>query len=200
MAPTVECSLVRPSKWLWLRSAVFDGVEPTLLTSTQMPNRIDTTRSRRTAHGVALRGWLCVIAATGAGSLVLMGGRNLFRSGHRRQEATLRARVQDDWRATAGALQGAARSEQHRVSVHGGDVAVDEWKANESLCRYIARPAPANERVQTHAAGQLVLRIKTVWRDGTTHLVIAAAARPTERRLRRSPTRSFTWSGGVVAR
>ena len=128
------------------------------------------------------------------------GGRNLFRSGHRRQEATLRARVQDDWRATAGALQGAARSEQHRVSVHGGDVAVDEWKANESLCRDIARPAPANERVQTHAAGQLVLRIKTVWRDGTTHLVIAAAARPTERRLRRSPTRSFTWSGGVVAR
>ena len=40
-----------------------------------------------------------------------------------------------------------------------------------SLCRYITRPALANERVQTNAAGQVVLKLKTPWRDGTTHLV-----------------------------
>ena len=32
---------------------------------------------------------------------------------------------------------------------------------NHSLCRYIARPALANERVQCNAAGQVVLKLKT---------------------------------------
>jgi len=36
-----------------------------------------------------------------------------------------------------------------------------------------AMPAPANERVQTNAAGQVVLKPKTLWRDGTTHLVMS---------------------------
>jgi hypothetical protein len=42
-----------------------------------------------------------------------------------------------------------------------------------SSCADIARPALANERVQTNAAGQVVLRLKTAWRDGTTHLVMS---------------------------
>jgi len=32
--------------------------------------------------------------------------------------------------------------------------------------------ALANERVQTNAAGQVVLKLKTPWRDGTIHLVL----------------------------
>ena len=47
----------------------------------------------------------------------------------------------------------------------------DERHALEQLCSYITRPALANERVQTNAAGQVVLKLKTPWRDGTTHLV-----------------------------
>ena len=43
----------------------------------------------------------------------------------------------------------------------------------EQLCRHITRPAVANERVQTTAAAQVVLRLKTPWRDGTTHLVVS---------------------------
>ena len=39
--------------------------------------------------------------------------------------------------------------------------------------RCITRPALANERVQTNAAGQVVLKLKTAWRDGTTHLVMS---------------------------
>jgi len=35
------------------------------------------------------------------------------------------------------------------------------------------RPALANERVQINAAGQVVLKLKTPWRDGTTHLVMS---------------------------
>ena len=49
----------------------------------------------------------------------------------------------------------------------------DDRQALEQLCRYITRPAVANERVQTNAAAQVVLRLKTPWRDGTTHLVMS---------------------------
>ena len=45
--------------------------------------------------------------------------------------------------------------------------------ATAGLCRYTTRPALANERVQTNAAGQLVVKLKTHWSDGTTHLVIS---------------------------
>jgi hypothetical protein len=49
----------------------------------------------------------------------------------------------------------------------------DDRRALEQLCRYITRPALANERIQTNAAGQLVPRLKTPWREGTTHLVMS---------------------------
>ena len=49
----------------------------------------------------------------------------------------------------------------------------DERQALEQLCRYITRPALANERVQCNAAGQLVLKLKTAWRDCMTHLVVS---------------------------
>jgi hypothetical protein len=48
-----------------------------------------------------------------------------------------------------------------------------ERRRLEQLCRYITRPALANERVQCNGAGQVVLRLKTPWRDGTTHLVMS---------------------------
>ena len=48
----------------------------------------------------------------------------------------------------------------------------DARQALEQLCRHITRPALANERVQTNAAGQVVLKLKTPWRNGTTHLVL----------------------------
>lgn len=37
----------------------------------------------------------------------------------------------------------------------------DECQALEQLCLYITRPALADERVQTNAAGQVVLKLKT---------------------------------------
>ena len=48
----------------------------------------------------------------------------------------------------------------------------DENKVLEQLCRHITRPALADERVQCNAAGQVVLKLKTPWQDGTTHLVM----------------------------
>ena len=49
----------------------------------------------------------------------------------------------------------------------------DERQRLEQLCRYITRPALANERVQINSAGQVVLKLKTAWRDGTTHIVMS---------------------------
>ena len=46
----------------------------------------------------------------------------------------------------------------------------DNRPALERLCRYITRPALSDERVQCNATGRVVLKLKTPWRDGTTHL------------------------------
>ena len=43
----------------------------------------------------------------------------------------------------------------------------------EHLCRYITRPAIASERLSVNRAGQVVLKLKTVFRDGTTHLMMS---------------------------
>jgi hypothetical protein len=45
----------------------------------------------------------------------------------------------------------------------------NDGQALEQLCRHITRPELANERVQTNATGQVVLKLKTPWRDGTAH-------------------------------
>lgn len=51
--------------------------------------------------------------------------------------------------------------------------AADDRQALEQVCRYITQPVLANERVKTNTAGQVVLKLKTPWRDGTTHLVMS---------------------------
>ena len=52
-------------------------------------------------------------------------------------------------------------------------VETHDRKRLEQLCRYITRPALSDERVQLNAAGQVELKLKTPWRDGTTHLVMS---------------------------
>jgi Putative transposase len=41
------------------------------------------------------------------------------------------------------------------------------------LCRYITRPALANNRISINSAGQVVLKLKSPRRDGTTHQVMS---------------------------
>jgi hypothetical protein len=42
----------------------------------------------------------------------------------------------------------------------------------EQLCRYITRPAIANERLKLNGAGDVVLQLKSPYQDGTTHIVM----------------------------
>ena len=56
-------------------------------------------------------------------------------------------------------------------SLHAGvRCGTHQRQALERLCRYITRPAIANERLKEDAAGNVVLQLKSPWRDGTTHL------------------------------
>ena len=58
--------------------------------------------------------------------------------------------------------------------LHAGvRVQAHERKRLEQLCRYITRPALSEERIQLDAAGQVQLKLKTPWRDGTTHVVMS---------------------------
>ena len=70
------------------------------------------------------------------------------------------------------AVQGAMPSEKNfkqtlcvdidGFSLHAAvGCAADDWQALEQRCRYSTRPALANERVQTNAAGQDALKLKT---------------------------------------
>ena len=46
-------------------------------------------------------------------------------------------------------------------------------KRLERLCRAITRPDIADERLKRNQAGQMVLLLKSPWRDGTTHIVMS---------------------------
>ena len=46
-------------------------------------------------------------------------------------------------------------------------------KELERLCRYITRPAIAVERLKRTGGGDVVLQLKSAFRDGTTHIVMS---------------------------
>ena len=61
----------------------------------------------------------------------------------------------------------------HGFSLHAGvRCAAHQRQELERLCRYITRPAIASERLKRNQAGQVVLQLKSPYRDGTTHIVM----------------------------
>ena len=57
-------------------------------------------------------------------------------------------------------------------SLHAGVSCDGHQRAlRERLCRYIARPAVAEQRLTVNAQGKVVYLLKTPYRDGTTHVV-----------------------------
>lgn len=57
-------------------------------------------------------------------------------------------------------------------SAHAGvAIRAHDRKALERLCKYAARPPVATERLAQRADGRLSYRLKTPWRDGTTHVI-----------------------------
>ena len=61
----------------------------------------------------------------------------------------------------------------HDFSLYAGvRCAADDRQGLEHLCRTITRPANANERLAVNRSRHVVLKLKTEWRDGTSHHVM----------------------------
>jgi hypothetical protein len=73
------------------------------------------------------------------------------------------------------ALEGERCASVSGVSLHA-NVAVParDRQRLERLCRYVARPPVATERLSQLEDGRLLYRLKHRWRDGTTHVVFEA--------------------------
>ncbi len=72
-------------------------------------------------------------------------------------------------RATRDALCANAEG----FSLHAGvRCEANDRQGIEQLCRYITRPAISNERLAINRDGNVVLKLKTPWRNGTTHIVL----------------------------
>ena len=75
--------------------------------------------------------------------------------------------------------QAAPPTQQRCVNAQGFSLhaevccAADQRKKLEHLCRYITRPAIANERLTLNRAGDVVLQLKSPYHDGTTHVVMS---------------------------
>jgi hypothetical protein len=54
-------------------------------------------------------------------------------------------------------------------------VAANQRDQLETLCRYLARPPLSDERLTSLPDGNLALRLKRPWSDGTTHLILSPA-------------------------
>jgi hypothetical protein len=62
-------------------------------------------------------------------------------------------------------------------NVHAGVViAASDRKGLERICRYLARPPLGRERLERTDSGDLFIRFKRAWRDGTTGIVLSPAA------------------------
>ena len=72
-----------------------------------------------------------------------------------------------------------AQNKPHCVNQQGFSLhaavrcAMNQRHKLEQLCRYIIRPAIANERLKLNSADDVVLQLKSPYRDGTTNIVMA---------------------------
>jgi len=65
-------------------------------------------------------------------------------------------------------------SKQSGFSLHAGVACKsNQRKKLERLCRYITRPAIANERLSLARNGDVIVGLKTAYDDGTTHVVLS---------------------------
>ena len=58
-------------------------------------------------------------------------------------------------------------------SLHAGIFSpAHDREKRERLCRYISRPSLSEERLSLNAQGQVVYKLKTAYRNGTTHIIL----------------------------
>ncbi len=64
---------------------------------------------------------------------------------------------------------------EHGLGLHAQvRCAMNQRNQLEQLCGYFTRPDIANEQLKLNGAGDVVLRRKSPYQDGTTHIVMSA--------------------------
>lgn len=102
-------------------------------------------------YGASIKGRLALGAGRGSRLVVLRCGPDL---------------------RTRGEI-GDAVARSQRFDVHASrKIEEGDRKGLERLCRYLTRPAAANDRFELREDGRITVRLKTAWRDGTTHVVM----------------------------
>ncbi len=87
-----------------------------------------------------------------------------------RKALTLQAVPTSDNRAKSSELV----SKQSGFSLHAGVACKsNQRKKLERLCRYITRPAIAEQRLSLASNGNVVVALKTAYDDGTSHVVLS---------------------------
>jgi Putative transposase/Transposase zinc-binding domain len=111
--------------------------------------------------------WLAGLYAAGVRGTVATGAR----AGRRVQTAGLERNPTDEPAPSGPRCANAAG-----FSVHA-NVAIREHRREqlERLCRYMCRPPLAIDRLGRLPDGRLTYRMKTPWRDGTTHVIFSAS-------------------------
>ena len=90
-----------------------------------------------------------------------------------RKVLTVVARVDAGERSQAHRSRDALCVNAMGFSLHAGvHCEADDRQGIEQLCRYITRPAISNERLAINRQGNVVLKLKTARRNGTTHMVL----------------------------
>jgi hypothetical protein len=126
-------------------------------------------RSRRSATACSGCWWLAEESPVLAGIVgASVQGRVALGS-----RAGARVRRLGDARDTAGVTSRGAR----QAHVEGFDLHANVWVSAtdraglERLCRYVLRPALAQERLRLRSDGRVAVELKTAWHDGTRELV-----------------------------
>ena len=87
-----------------------------------------------------------------------------------RKALTLQAVSSSDHRAKSSELV----SKQSGFSLHAGVACKsNQRKKLERLCRYITRPAIAEQRLSLASNGNVIVALKTPYNDGTSHVVLS---------------------------
>ena len=59
-------------------------------------------------------------------------------------------------------------------SLHAGiSCPAHDRKKREHLCRYISRPSLSEQRLSVNNQGQVIYKLKTAYRNGTTHIILS---------------------------
>jgi hypothetical protein len=117
-------------------------------------------RIRRRVERLLVRAGLCEDSVEPDDALVLFAAHASrraaygIRAGHRPRRPSSAHCAEDGW-----------------FSLHAG-VVVSSPEALERLCRYVSRPALSHDRLHERPDGTVILRLKTPWFDGTTHLAM----------------------------